>query len=207
MNLKSIGIRTAVTAAVAVGSVVIGVSPSEAANIGGGGTLEIRNDVQSNAQVVLGGSGEITNLNFVGVKPGSIQVSDGTGMFASYIGSFGTIQNLAFSGGVSGPVNSFFSIAPDLVFDLSSAVATVSGTSANFDFEGLFANSSGSVLGSGTLTTQVKLKNGIDGPSSFSISTDAEAVPTPALLPGFLAMGAAALRRRDSAEEAEVVEA
>ena len=123
--------------------------------------------------------------------------------FSSYLGSGGTIKNLVSSGGVFGPVDDFLSINPDLKFDLSSVVASLSAdkSAADFVFQGAFNNAMGEILGSGTLTTQVNFKDGKDQPSSFSLTADASAVPTPALLPGLVGMGIAALRKRKSAEE------
>lgn len=202
MKFKSIGIKAVVLATAVIGGAVITAAPSQAASITDGGTIEIIPTLKSNALVKFDQNKKITGLNFVGKNAGKIQVSDATGGFATYIGDTGFIKNLVFSNGVSGSKDNFLSIGADLFFDLSSAVASFSGTAADFDFLGTYNNSMGEILGSGTLTTQVKFVNGVDTPSSFSISGETAPVPTPALLPGLVGMGVAALRKRKSEEEA-----
>lgn len=208
MNFKSFGLKAIALAAVVAASAISAASSAQAATIRPGNTIDISN--QPGFGVLVLGTGltgpapEVTGLDFAdGPGVGQIKVTGGTGGFAPYVGNVGTIKNLSFVGGVSGPVNDFLNIAPDLLFDLLSATVTVGTPSLGFrpvDVElfGNFTNSEGSILSQGLLTAQLRLA---DPNERRSYSISAEAVPTPALLPGLMAMGAAALRKRKGEEE------
>ena len=94
------------------------------------------------------------------------------------------------------PINDFifFGNGVDYNFSLSAITPTISGNSLSIALKGLFADGTPGV---GTLTTQ------LDGEPVRAWSATVTAVPTPALLPGLIGMGVAALRRKDeeSAEE------
>lgn len=87
----------------------------------------------------------------------------------------------------------FFGDNVDYNFNLSSIMPTVSGNSLSIALRGSFASGTPGV---GRLTTQ------LDGNPVRSWSATVTAVPTPALLPGLIGMGIAALRRKDE-ESAE----
>lgn len=209
MNFKSFGLKAVALAAVVAASAISAASSAQAATIRPGDTIDISNQPGFGVLVLgtelTGSSPVVTGLDFAdGPGVGQIKVTGGTGGFVPYVGNVGTIKNLAFVGGVSGFVDNFLSIDPDLFFDLLSATITVGAiNSAGFrpvDVEmfGEFTNSEGSILSQGLLTAQLRLANP-DQRRSYSIS--AEAVPTPALLPGLMAMGVAALRKRKGEEE------
>jgi len=221
MNFKSMTLKTAALAALSVASAASFAAPSQAASVGG--TLDVSNVVGSSVKVLGTGfdktstitptvtglqffKSTIKNKEYTGKD---IQVTTATDNFTSYIGSFGTINtDLTFSGGISGAITKFMSIQPDLFFNLTQAVVTVGNYSlltkqrpVSVDFTGTFSNALGNFLGSGLLTTQLNVSKGKDITSGYSITSTA--VPTPALLPGLLGLGVAALRKRKS-EESEV---
>lgn len=208
MNFRNFGLKAVALAAVVAAGAMSAAPSAQAAAIKAGDTIDISNEPGFGVLVIGSGfdgaSPEVTKLDFAaGSGTGQIKVTGGTGGFIPYIGNLGTIQDLTFVGGVSGPVPTFLNIAPDLLFDLLSATVLVGNKNGNFrpvdvDLFGNFTNSEGSILGQGLLTAQLRWTNTSER-RSYSIS--AEAVPTPALLPGLMAMGAAALRKRREAEE------
>ncbi|QKD83899.1 PTPA-CTERM sorting domain-containing protein [Thermoleptolyngbya sichuanensis A183] len=208
MNLRNFGLKAVALAAVVAAGALSAAPSTQAAAIRPGDTIDISNEPGFGVLVIGSGfdglSPVVDKLDFAASSgTGQIKVTGGTGGFVPYIGKVGTIQDLTFMGGVSVPVNAFLDIAPDLLFDLSSATVLVGSKNGNFrpvDVElfGNFRNAEGSILGQGLLTAQLRWTNPGER-RSYSIS--AEAVPTPALLPGLMAMGAAALRKRREAEE------
>ncbi|MDG2617842.1 PTPA-CTERM sorting domain-containing protein [Thermoleptolyngbya sichuanensis XZ-Cy5] len=95
-----------------------------------------------------------------------------------------------------------------LTFDLdevSNAVTTIvktpiSGISHNINpLTGRF-NFNGQTIGAGFLQGSVS-GSGAGAASTYQITLSTQPIPTPALLPGLMAMGAAALRKRREAEE------
>ena len=224
MNFKSMTLKAAALATLSVASAAAFTAPSQAAIVAGD-RLQIDNIIRSNVKVLGSGLNTaapiITGLDF---NNGKIQVTgatnssgvEGAGGFASYIGGF--TKDLTFAGGVSGPVVKFLSFnspnSPNLFFDLTKAIVRVDPFSAgqrsiNVDLFGNFTNSSGSILGvgEGGLNTYLDLfrKNKKSPweatPGTYHISI--KAIPTPALLPGLLGLGVAALRKRKS-EESDV---
>ncbi|MFQ3615120.1 MAG: PTPA-CTERM sorting domain-containing protein [Cyanobacteriota bacterium] len=95
-----------------------------------------------------------------------------------------------------------------LTFDLdevSNAVTTIvktpiSGISHNINpLTGKF-NFNGQTIGAGFLQASVS-GSGANAASTYQVTLSTQPIPTPALLPGLLAMGAAALRKRKDEEE------
>ncbi len=210
MNFKPFAVKMAAVAAVVAAGAIASATPAQAAAIRPGDTIDISNRPGFGVLVVgtglTGPSPEVTKLDFSPTAGlGQIQVTGGTGGFASYIGNTGFIKDLTFVAGISGPVDDFLSINPDLLFDLTRATVTVGPARRGFrpvdvELVGFFTNSAGSILSEGLLTAQLRLAN-VNQRRSYSIS--AEAIPTPALLPGLAALGAMALRKRKEEAEAE----
>lgn len=199
MSIKTIGVRTAVLAAMTAGSIFVGVAPSEAVSIKKGDSISIGN--QTNSGVLFTRSGSNAVLDFVGSNAGAITATGGTGGFSSFIGSPGTIQDVNFINGVAGPLTSFFTINPNLRFDLTRATATeLVGLLAFVEFDGEFKDAFDNVVGSGIFTTQLDTSTSNPDGTSFSFDVSAAPVPTPALLPGLIGVGVAALRKRKSEE-------
>lgn len=211
MIFKSIEYKAAGLAAGVISSIIIGAMPAEAMSFSDGGVVKFDASVESTARVLGSNLGNpatrtITGIDFstasgsASLSGGSIRVASATGGFASYVGALGTIQDISFIGGASGPIANFLRVSPNLVFHLSSAVASVNGSTASFSFDGTFTNALGAVLASGELGTELDLlfADAEDQASTFSLTAEAEAVPTPALLPGLIGMGVAALRKRKS---------
>lgn len=214
MNFKSMTLKAAALAALSVTGAALSAAPSQAAIVAGN-TLDINGRPGSLVQVLGTGlntnTADVTGLDFGAngaTLGGKIRTVGATGGFLPYFAKNGTIKDLSFVGGVSGEVLKFMKINPDLFFDLKKATVTVAAiNSSGFRavdvlFEGIFKNNAGVVEGEGFLTTQLNLNTkGLDKPSSYSISSTA--IPTPALIPGLLGLGVAALRKRKS-EESEV---
>ena len=211
MIFKLMGMKAAVLATAVVGGIAIETMPAEAMSFSDGGVINFNVPTGSTAQVLGSNLGNaatrvVTGIDFNGAPANSlnptgaaIQIGSATGGFTPYIGQVGTIGDISFVGGVSGPIANFLTINPDLVFNLDSAVASVDGSTASFTFDGAFANALGTVLGTSRLSTQFDLNPaGVDNASAFSLTAEAEAVPSPALLPGLIGMGVAALRKRKS---------
>jgi len=105
---------------------------------------------------------------------------------------------------LTAPVNNFLrgidivggpSTGNDVQFDLTKFIFD-KATGESTAFEGVFTSGTSSIKGIGRFTSQTDLGN----PSSYSLSITA--VPTPALLPGLIAMGVGMMRKR----KAEAVE-
>lgn len=138
--------------------------------------------------------------------------------WSPYAGTIGTVQDVSFSPSLPFPnFLSFNLIGPPnsgaLAFDLLSPFTTTVIPKTGQDtfdatFNVLIRNAlTGNVLGNGLLTAQVKdgfIVGSSTGASTFSISVTA--IPTPALLPGLLALGAGVLRKRKVEAAEEVAE-
>ena len=189
-----------------------------------------------NGQLSFGGSVRVTSsdqndflydfLNGNSSDPGTagnlnLDKITSTGSFADVTGNPARIKDLATnvneSGFLAPQVTSFISgIQLDsgkilsFTLDSVSAEAVVIGSSSNrsfnlADLSGFFTDGSGKQVGLGSLSAQFKSSDGT-GFSTFSGRLEASEVPTPALLPGLVGIGVAALRKRGSSEE-ETVEA
>ncbi|MBD2109826.1 PTPA-CTERM sorting domain-containing protein [Nodosilinea sp. FACHB-13] len=214
MSFKAFISSTAIAGTVITGTMVVS-APAEAATIVGGSTLNL-----SNTDIIGGGVKRVgNNLDFfsftnpfTGNTSGQFTgVSASTGSFTnsnitSLIPPLPRIQDLVLVASgpnlftISGPIANFITgvnlgSAPfsNVNFNLTSFVWNSSTGSA--DLAGIFVSGSDSIAARGLFTSQLNSVN----PSSYSLSITA--VPTPALLPGIIGMGVAALRRRR--EEAE----
>ena len=166
-------------------------------------------------------SGGTTSFDLKFILP-ELRLATRSGVFTTLLAGSGgpTVRNLAFSGvsgsnqftnaGSSGFIRNIFLGATEVFVDLNSFVinnATPSPFSATHynlggGFLGTVRDASGTVLGFGNLSA---LRSSNDHQAEIDIATIA-AVPTPALLPGLVAMGIAALRKRRG-EKVEVVKA
>lgn len=196
MKLKALTFGTLAASTVIFASTVI--SPAEAATVTG--TLNFAKD---------GGVNSITNskVDFVNTNDFFSVGQTSTGTFAGLKGSGVTILNditLPFSGAFD-----FLKVNAGPTFRVTGF-----GTNGVQTFNGLSAFG-GNVLGNFIFdgdNTPVKPSSFIlafdssDGDfANISIKADdAAAVPTPALLPGLVGMGIAALRKRKSAESETV---
>jgi hypothetical protein len=205
MNLKSIGLGAAALATtVSVGAI----APSaEAALIRNGNTLTFKGDVNITK---VGDNfafdfAPFANIVDVGATSSSPFVAPGSAKIASFAAP-GSALGLP-----TAPIPSFLSqiqltdgsFASFNLESLNFSTFT-SGTNRFFDFDltGKFITALGQEIPAfGGFTTQVKqasLLSGIAVGSTYS--GDLTAVPTPALLPGLLGMGAAALRKKRKGE-------
>lgn len=209
MFFQSFGLKAVASAAVIMGA--LAVAPAAHA-FSVGDTLELTsNDVLKytnsggNIQIDFGNNGfDITGAT----NPGSVFVANGsTGVFNAYQGNFGSIKDLSISPATPTPYLAFIQINPDLTFDLTSFISQVFPVPGNRDvlslnFAGVFRNSSGISLGDGLMTANIRDLN-LTNPGVGSYSLSIEVIPTPALLPGLVAMGVGAVRKRKQLAKAE----
>jgi hypothetical protein len=122
------------------------------------------------------------------------------GVLNNAVDNKGVYVNPAIANFISG-----LDLGGGLTFDLDASNVNLFGFIANasdFAIAGPvtgFFKQGGTVVGKGFLGV-----NNDDGISAISLTTKKEAIPTPALLPGLLGLGAAAWRKRKS-EQAAVV--
>jgi hypothetical protein len=194
MNLKTIGLNAAVATALVAGS-SLSISPAQAATVGSRldflwfgkiDTLTPKVDFLN-----LDTSSGATTGQFVvaGTSTGSF-----TGLGTGTIKDLGVPEFLGLVPGGSGVSN--FLTAGSETFKLTKLTAF---TGSIISFKGLFGNGA---QGLGTFT----VLGGSPDFFSYKGSVTAVAVPTPALLPGLLAMGIGILRKR-KAEVSEKIEA
>lgn len=209
----------AVVALVAAGAIV-GTESAEAATIAAGSKLNLSDPVRGGVSFL---TAPTPTLDFFGTPAlGGVQnvgVSESTGSFLGATSlplPLAQIKdlNLNFIGGdlyqITGPVPDFIRgidiggilTGPpggnDVTFELTDFVFNKQ-TGDSTVFKGIFRSGSFSIGGVGRFTSQTDLGN----PSSYSLSI--VAVPTPALLPGLIALGAGVVRKRKvaSLEKAE----
>lgn len=219
-------IRTSLLAATfaAVASVVA-TAPAHAlslfGNINLGGNVKVSGNSSNYKFDFLN---EVTPPNATPGTAGDVVVFGGTGSFegAGEAAGGAKIRDFATSSATSnfpdGALTNFITgikLANGTVlsFDLSEfndftlAFPPV-GTSNGGTFLGTFRDSNNdSVAGKGILTAQFLGTNDFTGVTSYSASLGAAPVPTPALLPGVIGLGVAALRKRKSNEDASTEEA
>ena len=207
MNFKSIGLKVAIATAV-VATSAAAMAPAQAASLTGG----------------IAFSGGATAPNFfssggtINFTPGT--VSRASGSFASLVSSAVTVSNLVLSNpGAASPgllpntkqrvfdgsgltinFTSLNGSALSFVADSSNYIATETtkglvSIAAGGNFLGTFSNN-GQTLGAGYLNASRSGDVKTDGSYQFSLT--ATPVPTPALLPGLLALGAGVVRKRKS---------
>jgi len=198
MNLKSIALGAAI-AATAIGTTAI--SPAQAASLDGG--LQFASTGAKAAKI------SNTKVNLQLSQSGPFSIINATGDFVGVTGApvfkdlilnltGGTLNN---GGGFSAaaPVGSFISGlmlgANPVSFNLTDgAFVGFFKTATNFNLSGFFNGefvSNGITIGAGSIASLSSTS--FAGTSGQVAST---AIPTPALLPGLLGLGVAALRKR-----------
>jgi uncharacterized protein YjbI with pentapeptide repeats len=171
----------------------------------GGGVKRVGNtlDFFSSTSFFSGNTfGQRTNVS---ASTGSFENSN----FFSLIPPLPRIQDLALIAGgpglftISGPINNFITgvnlgSAPFSNVDFNLTSFIWNSSTGDADLTGVFVSGSDSIQAVGRFTSQLSAANNL---SSYSLSITA--VPTPALLPGLIGMGVAALRRKkdETAEE------
>jgi hypothetical protein len=228
MNFKKIGLGLAATAAMTTGMAMTE-APAQALDIAPGSTINLSNGILGNVRLnTLGvGSYELDfrpNDSTTPADDAFVQVGGGnTGSFVGaniaslLISPLPHILDLQLTGSPSiltlaAPVSNFLTgidivqlssplVTDQVAFDLTSFVYDISTGDATI--AGIFRTSTSTIGGTGRFTSQI---NEV-GVSSYSLSITA--IPTPALLPGLIGMGLAAIRKRkgEQAEQPEEVKA
>lgn len=199
MKLKTLLLSTVLTAtATAVG--FINSSPAQALSISAGSRLELGGAGQFNAPAL--------QLDFLP----ALAVTGGTGSFTQSFGlslattPFPSISDIPITGAntFNGSLPNFIqgvdigTFGPPLdsdpvAFELTEFI--YNATDGNGTFKGIFSTSTDSIAATGIFTSDFEF-GGLQ-PYKMNIT----AVPTPALLPGLIGMGVAALRKRKGEEE------
>jgi hypothetical protein len=206
MNLKSIGLGAA---ALATAVSVSAMAPSaEAASIKNGDTLTFKGDVSITK---VGDNFAFDFAPFANIV--DVGASSDTPPFVAP--SSATITSFAAPGGALGlpiaPLTPFLSqieltdgtFASFNLDSLNFSTAFVNQDQFfNFDLAGKFVTALGKEIPAfGGFTTQVQHSSLLGGTAvGTTYSGDLTAVPTPALLPGLVGMGAAALRKKRKGE-------
>jgi uncharacterized protein involved in outer membrane biogenesis len=212
MNLRHLGLQTLLLGTAITASVVASV-PAQALSLSGSIGLTGNSTVTPNGVTFLTDTVNNATGNFIGllgsntailqplVLTPSLGANPGAGTYSnrgiaalpSFI-NFGTVT--------------IGSSTAALTFDLdevSNGVTTVvknpvSGVSHNINpLTGRF-NFGGQTIAGGFLQASVS-GTGANAASTYQVTLSTVPIPTPALLPGLLAMGAAALRKRGNEEE------
>lgn len=208
MNFKSLSL-SAMLAGTATAIVVV--APAQAASISGE-TLGFVGDAELvDSDVAIGGLSQLNFFEF-GSSGSGIEAIIGrtsSGVFGA-AGSGFSVGDLALkktgtdtwelSGGAVG--NWLSGLDNGLNFELNTFNLKKINSFFAADIEGIFRPAN--LDGTGGFTSQGELE--FDGTTFSANITAGEEIPTPALLPGLVGMGVAALRRRKS-EEGETAEA
>ncbi|PSB35730.1 PTPA-CTERM sorting domain-containing protein [Stenomitos frigidus] len=221
MTLKA-GFLAATTIAATLTAATLAVSPAHAASISLGSALNLDSVGLTGGGVKKAGN----TLDFfsftlpvIGTGGQGTSVTASTGSFAganlaSLVPPLPRIQDLNLSASAtpgvltSAPVNSFitgvdiftgFLTTTPVTFDLASFI--YNSATGDADITGFFNVDGTSTAAFGRFTSQLDLTS----PSSYSISLIAgsRSIPTPALLPGLIGLGIAALRKRKAIAVAE----
>jgi len=196
MNLKTISFNAVVAATVVVGAAT-SVSPAHALSFSTSGTTTFVNP-----------GGSSTTINFSPLLLSGSEFTPGTlGTNASGLTVNGVAN--AFSA-TSNPLSNFLTgfrfkgvnavLNLDAGIDLAKGFSLRSNKASTFgELMGEIRSTSGSLLGT---TSGVFVASSTNGNGFYSYAGDAVAIPTPALLPGLVAMGIGIMRKR----QAEAVE-
>ena len=225
MNFKKIGLSAAIAAATIAAGLAT-TAPAEAALIKGS-TVTLKNNIQGGALKIDPTNTGGIKFDFFGARNAQAQpiaanqgvtVVSGTGDFlATNSNPIARIKDLNLASTLNpnlfklGALSNFLTgldakpSITNLNFDLASFVYNKSTGIGRF--KGTFT---GGQVGLGTFTLGSAILKPVGSPAvlnDFNYSLSLTAVPTPALLPGLLGLGAAALRKRKGeAAEAETAE-
>lgn len=220
MNFKKLGLGLVATAAMTTG-VSIADKPAEAATIDRL-VVDLTGEVNSIMTSNVGGTSALdidlsSAINggkvFSGTAPAA---SPSTGLFASFVGGTVAVKDLLDPYSFN-PINDFIVLtkgAQTLKFKLASLTPTVPSNpyvfSANLQgifSPGGFSTAVAPLSAIATFDTTPGQSGGAGG--SIVILADTTPIPTPALLPGLIGMGLAAMRKRkgEQVEHSETVKA
>lgn len=207
MNFKSFALKAAIAATVLTGS-TLAVAPAEALEFGSQLDFTGYAVVDSNSLDFKLYNGAVDTVTGEDIGEFSVTVSGKTGSFtglpsvnlpffgATTVGEIKDISSVAsFTA-----INNFLYFGENSPFNFNLTSFAYNSAKGWYEFSGLFADNT---TATGRLTTQFMGNN----QNSYSVTIVAgNEIPTPALLPGLIGMGAAVLRKRN-AEETEQAEA
>jgi hypothetical protein len=210
--LKNAMKATAVATVVAGAAIMSNAQEAAAFNINAGSVLEL-GGIQN---VVIGGSPDIVDFNGAGNPLPMTQINVlgiSTDSFAPLAGSLAQITNLSVSDISAGKnfwitlLNNPADFTDDIIFNLdpiSSFPNVVSAgglTLATLNFTGKFLTLGGESLADGFAVAAFRGNSGQWGITINAVEST-PIIPTPALLPGFAAMGLGMLRKKRQAKTA-----
>ncbi len=210
MNFKKIGLGLAATAAMTTG-MVLAEKPAQALNLNlGNKFLGLDGSV-----TIFREGADLYDFSFSNIIIDSN--SDSPPFKLGDAVTIASLSNISEAGSPFGPIAGFITdieltdgeiVSFDLT-NLSLDVTQNRNTNYALTFEGNFLRASGDVFGFGSITSQFAGNLTVGSTVTRNLSGDITAVPTPALLPGLVGMGLAALRKRkeEGAEQPEEVKA
>jgi len=211
MNFKSIGLGAVATTAMVVGSVFAN-TPVQAMTINAGDVLGLIGSARlQNADVAVGSTSKLNFSSYTNTTSGTLLVSGASsGAFEPLALQFAfaevkdlTLTKTATNTWVFAPATAlvdFVTVAAGNVkYDLTKFTLTKEANLFTANFEGLF-RSDNEVAGTGSFAPADSLTFLTNTGKGSSTSMDITAIPTPALLPGLIGLGVAALRKRKSEE-------
>jgi hypothetical protein len=218
MNFKMIGLKTVLTAAI-VATGVVAAASAEALVIAGKANYSATNTLPTTLSVDNEfNNGDLTGgfTDVSGLLVNSVEINAGSpisGFNANYGATSAFLSNFKYKDG-TGEEDAVLNLLAgnQIIHTIVNPVGPSLLTStADFNFTGEIRSLSGKLLGTAIGGFSANRNVNAAGrivTSNFSLDLDATPVPTPALLPGLLGLGAAALRKRKGEEvEAEAVEA
>jgi hypothetical protein len=208
-NFKQACFGVAALAVMTTGTTLTGVSPAQALIIGGDPTYSPLTSLPTTLTVdgefhnndLSGGFTNVSGIlvNSVGIKSGSSIV----GFNANYDATAAFISNFQYQG-VAAVLNLF--AGQRVLHTIDTTAPSTFTSTVNFDIDGeIRALVGGQLLGTATggFSANKSFLDGVQKSSNFSLDIQATPVPTPAVLPGLLALGAGVLRKRKSKEVVE----
>ena len=214
MNFKTFGVGVTAAFAVATGTALVS-APAQAAILAPGAFTITGDDVSR----VTGFSSKTVGSTFtLNLDNSPLSITDKNGVFAGISGLTGTpnvasllltvVNSTTFSFGNKVPfITGLKQNGENIFFDLDAGnLGGFINSATNYSFGGSIGgklrDGSGNIIGAGGSVASFDIGS---GPNSNRSSITVETIPTPALLPGLIAMGAGVLRKRKA--EVEAVEA
>ena len=208
MNYKVFGFKAVVATAMVTGVMSVSAS-AQAFSIGD--TLQFTSndvvayDLTTGAQTLNFGNNAFDPTGAPGSLGSIFVTSFSTGAFAPYVFNNGSIKDLSLTPPTPTPIANFIRIGADLSFELTGFNFSVIPVTSGFSIlgngvSGIFRNATGENIAEGLITAQIfgTSPTGVSSYSGTIVVTNV--IPTPALLPGLLALGAGILRKRKEVE-------
>ncbi len=209
-NFKKACFSAAALAVMATGTTLAGISPAQALIVSGKPLYNPTNTLPTTLSV----DGEFNNgdlaggfTNVSGLLVNSVEIKAGSALGAPFNANYGAtsafLSNFQYNG-----VAAVLNLLPGQKVIQTNTFSGADFLTSTVDFAvvgEIRALLGGALLGNaiGGLSANTTFVGGVLNSSNFSLDIKATPVPTPALLPGLLALGAGVLRKRKSQEVVE----